>query len=295
MYSEIRNILIPLNGGGNIDSVLKTGFAYAKLFNAHLSTVLVGDDPNEAAALAGEGLSGAMIHEMMEAAEHESQRRMLQIRLKFDSFVEEHGIVREHTFVPGRLPEGDRVSATLELLTGSEHEAVTWRARLSDMTLMPHLSLTDNVRASETLHAVLFDSGRPLVIAPVEPPKTFGKRICIAWNGTSEASAALRAVLPWAHQADEVQVLYSPEYHRRGPEAEKVLDYLQLHGIQATIAPFGSKERNVGVGLLEACQEFGADMLAMGAYSHSRLRQMIIGGVTRHVLEKAKLVVLMSR
>ncbi|WP_243443995.1 universal stress protein [Asaia prunellae] len=160
---------------------------------------------------------------------------------------------------------------------------------------MPHLGPNDNARASEVLHAVLYDSGCPLVIAPPSPPVTSGTRLCIAWNGTAEAASALRGAIPYARQAQAVQILTSVDYHRRGPEADTVQDYLKLHGINAEIRAFKSIERDVGAGILAACADFGADMLTMGAYSHSRLRQMILGGATRHVLETAGITVLMSR
>ena len=70
---------------------------------------------------------------------------------------------------------------------------------------------------------------------------------------------------------------------------------LAHHGVRAEGAQFRPLEREVGRGLLAAAREFGADLLAMGAYSHSRLRQLILGGVTRHVLEHATVPVLMSR
>lgn len=295
MANDVRNILVPLNGAGNIDAVLRVGLLHARAFNAHLSTVMVGDDPNEMAALTGEGLSSAMIGEMMEAAEHEAHRRMLQVRLKFDAFVRENDIVPKHGFLEEDPLAQSRLSASLEFLTGSEHEAVTWRARLSDLTLMPHLGVSDNARASEVLHAVLYDSGCPLVIAPPTPPESSGRRLCIAWNGTAEAGSALRGAIPFARKAEAVQILASVDYHRRGPEAETVQDYLRLHGVEAEIRRFHAIDRNIGAGILQACSDFGADMLSMGAYSHSRLRQMILGGATRHVLENATITVLMSR
>ena len=90
-------------------------------------------------------------------------------------------------------------------------------------------------------------------------------------------------------------VLHSDDYQRRGPEAPELLDYLALHGLRATLQSFKAIDKEVGAGLLAACSNFGADMLGMGAYSHSRLRQLILGGVTRHVLENAALTVLMAR
>jgi nucleotide-binding universal stress UspA family protein len=71
--------------------------------------------------------------------------------------------------------------------------------------------------------------------------------------------------------------------------------YLALHGVQVEVATFKPVDREVGAGMLAAAGEFGADLLALGAYSHSRLRQLILGGVTRHILEHARLPVLMNR
>ena len=74
------------------------------------------------------------------------------------------------------------------------------------------------------------------------------------------------------------------------------MDYLALYDVHPEVAAFRGKERGgVGAGMLAAAREWGADLLAMGAYSHSRLRQLILGGVTRHVLEFSDLPVLMNR
>jgi len=287
----IQKILIPLNGTPNADSALATGLIFAKQFDAHLQAIHVQADSREVAPLAGEGLSGAMVEEMMSAAERESARRAQNVRTRFESFVTETGVTVCGHAAP--FPEG--ASASFQILPGAEHDMVTWRARLSDMTIVPHPDSGDEVSSSETLHAVLFDSGRPVIIAPRKAPVSAGRRLCIAWNGTAESSAALKGVLPWAAQADAVRVLFSPSYQRRGPEGFEVAEYLRGHGIEADVVPFSPINGEVGAGLLQASLEFGADMLSMGAYSHSRLRQLILGGVTRHVLEKAEITVLMSR
>ena len=134
-----------------------------------------------------------------------------------------------------------------------------------------------------------------MLISPQAPAATVGRRICVAWNGTAESAAAVQAAIPWMQRAEKVQVLSAEEYQRRGPGPAELAGYLALHGIQVETKGFRPIERDVGRGLLEAAKAFGADMLAMGAYSHSRLRQLILGGVTRHVLEHATLPVLMSR
>ena len=291
--SDIRKILLPLNGTPNGTAALATGLILAQRFNAHLAALHVRSDSREVAPLAGEGLSGAMVEEMMLAADREAARRSLNAREVFDRLVGEAGLE-----VSGHVPEfgtSAGPSASFRSVTGREHEIVSYAARLSDLTVVPHAHSGEEVSSSEALHAVLFDSGRPVVIAPKISPRVVGQRICIAWNGTGESASAVLSILPWVQHAEAVQVLHSEDYQRRGPEAAALLGYLALHGVRAELRSFRAIDKEVGAGLLDACSAFGADMLGMGAYSHSRLRQLILGGVTRHVLENASLTVLMAR
>ena len=98
-----------------------------------------------------------------------------------------------------------------------------------------------------------------------------------------------------AEQAEGVRILSADGYQRRGPAAPELAAYLALHGVDADIVMFPSIRNSVGAGLLEAARQFDCDLLSMGAYSHSRLRQLILGGVTRHVLENATIPVMMTR
>ena len=241
------------------------------------------------APLAGEGLSGAMIEEMMSATEKEGNQRSAAVRAMFDRFVAAQGVT-----VAEPHP-GAGATASFSSVTGREEDLVAQLARLADLTVVPHPEAGDDVSSSDALHAVLFDSGRPVLIAPQVALQSIGTRIAVAWNGTAESAAAVQAALPWMQRAEAVRVLSADEYQRRGPGAPALAQYLDLHGIHPEIAQFRPLEREVGRGLLAAAQEFGADMLVMGAYSHSRLRQLILGGVTRHVLENARLPVLMCR
>ncbi|WP_428377296.1 universal stress protein [Lichenicoccus sp.] len=295
--SELRKILLPLNGTPNGEAALATALILARRFGAHLAALHVRSDSREVAPLAGEGLSGAMVEEMMTAADREQARRSLAVREVFDRLVGAAGLE-----VRGGPPDPDPrthdlagPTASFRSITGREHELVAYAARLSDLTVVPHADSGEEVSSSEALHAVLFDSGRPVVIAPKLSPQQVGRRLCIAWNGTGESASAVLSILPWAKQAEAVQVLHSEDYQRRGPDAAALLDYLALHGVRATLQSFRAIDKEVGAGLLAACTKFGADMVSMGAYSHSRLRQLILGGVTRHVLENAQLTVLMAR
>ena len=301
---DIASLLLPLNGVPSETAALSLGLTLARRFSAHLQVLHVATDGRDVAPLAGEGLSGAMVEEMMTAAERDSDRRIVSARALLETALDADaataGGVRLAVRGPG-APQAQhqaphQAGVTFRSVKGREHEVVAHAARLSDLILVPHPDAVDEaLSSSEALHAVLFDSGRPAIIAPKRAPSEIGRRICVAWNGTAESASAVFSVLGWLHQADSVQVLHSPDYQRRGPAAADLVGYLAMHGIEAGMTSFRAEGGEVGAALLAAADSFGADMLAMGAYSHSRLRQLFLGGVTRHVIAKATLPVLMAR
>jgi nucleotide-binding universal stress UspA family protein len=287
---SIRKLLLPLTGTAAGEAALATALEIARTWGAHVLALHVRVDSRDVAPLAGEGLSGAMSEEMMTATETESLARATAVRAMFEATVAGHG-------VPVGEPRAGERSATASFaaITGREDDLVAQQARLADLTVVPHPEGSDDVSSSEALHAVLFDSGCPVLMAPPRAYETIGRRVCVAWNGTAQSAAGVHAALPWLGRAEVVRILAGDEYQRRGPPAQDIAAYLALHDVHAEVATFRPVDRDVGAGLLRAAAEFGADLLAMGAYSQSRLRQLLIGGVTRHVLEHARLPVLMNR
>ncbi len=289
----IRKLLLPLTSTAAGAAALGTAALVARRWDAHIAALHVRVDSRDVAPLAGEGLSGAMIEEMMTATEREGEKRAAAVRAQFDQVMQaEHISVRD----PADADAAARgPTAAFVSITGREDDLVAQQARLADLAIVPHPDGGEDVSSSDALHAVLFDSGRPVLIAPRVRPAAVGSRICVGWNGSAESAAAVQAVLPWLQRADAVQVLWSDDYQRRGPRAPELLAYLALHGVRAQTRAFKPLDREVGAGMLAAATEFGADLLSMGAYSHSRLRQLILGGVTRHVLEHAAIPVMMNR
>ncbi|WP_439596887.1 universal stress protein [Falsiroseomonas sp.] len=289
-----RRLLLPLTGTAAGEAALATGLMVARIWSAHLHCLHVRVDARDVAPLAGEGLSGAMIEEMMAATERESGERAGRVRALFEKFTAIHGDV---TLAgdPNTALKVPGVTLSFEAIAGREEDVVAQQSRLYDMAVVPHPEADEDVSSSDALHAVLFDSGRPVLIAPRTAPEVMGSRVCIAWNGSAESAAAVAAALPWLHRAQAVRILHSEDYQRRGPAAEGIQAYLRWHEIEAELVPFKSQTREVGAGLLGAARDFGADLMCQGAYSHSRLRQLILGGVTRHVLENSEIPILMCR
>jgi nucleotide-binding universal stress UspA family protein len=288
---SVRKFLLPVASSASAEAALHAGLMLTKMWNGHLQVLHIRSDSRDIAPLAGEGLSGAMIEEMMSAAEHESSACARKLRELFYAATEAQGVP-----VGEARGGSDEPSASFAVITGREEDIVAHQARLADCTVVPHPLAGEDVAAAEALHAVLFDSGRPVLLAPVAPPQSIGKRVAIAWNGTANAASALASVMPFVRQAEAVRILVADAYFRRGPSGEEVAEYIAQHGVTAEVVKFEPIDRVVGAGLLAAANEFGADLMSMGAYSiASRLRQLILGGTTRYVLENATLPVLMNR
>jgi nucleotide-binding universal stress UspA family protein len=286
----IRKLLLPLTGTAAGEAALATALTIARAWNAHVTALHVRVDSRDVAPLAGEGLSGAMIEEMMSATEKESNDRAHAVRSMFERFVARHDVVVQEAH-----PGLNHATASFAAVTGREEDIVAQQARLADLTVVPHPDSGEDVSSSDALHAVLFDSGRPVLISPRVTPPQIGKRVCLAWNGTAESASSVQAALPWMQRADAVAILSAEGYQRRGPGAPDLAAYLALHDVHAEIVTFRAVGGSVGAGLLAAAADFDSDLLSMGAYSHSRLRQLILGGVTRHVLENSRLPVMMNR
>jgi nucleotide-binding universal stress UspA family protein len=287
---SVRKFLLPVSSIASAEAALDCGLMLAKMWNAHLQVVHIRPDSRHLTPLAGEGLSGAMIEDMMTAAERASGSQAMGLRELFYAATEAAMVAAGEAHQGANEP-----SAWFTTMVGREDEVVAHQARLADLTIVPHPLAGEDVAAADALHAVLFDSGRPVLMAPVESPVSVGKRIAIAWNGTSHAASALTSVMPFVRQAEAVAVLTSPDYFRNGPPADEVAAYIGHHGVAAQVIPFRAINRITGAGLLAAAADFGADLMSMGAYSTSRFRQLILGGTTRYVLENAALPVLMNR
>src|ERR1700677_1898869 len=146
----IRKLLLPLTGTAAGEAALSTSLIIARGWNAHVLALHVRVDSRDVAPLAGEGLSGAMIEEMMSATEKESSDRAHAVRSMFERFV-----ARQNVEVREAHPGLDHATASFASVTGREEDIVAQQARLADLTVVPHPDAGEDVSSSDALHAVL--------------------------------------------------------------------------------------------------------------------------------------------
>ena len=141
------------------------------------------------------------------------------------------------------------------------------------------------------VEAALFDSGRPVIMAPPTPPKSLGQTVLIHWNASTETARCMLFAMPLIKQAKRVSVIAVEGAISPGPTIKDVVAYLATHGIDAADKTVTGKPSRAGEAILAEAAAIGADLLIKGAYTQSRLRQMIFGGATSHILSAADIPV----
>jgi nucleotide-binding universal stress UspA family protein len=167
--------------------------------------------------------------------------------------------------------------------------------RVFDVIVMSRPGANETFVHRRALDTGLFESGRPILLAPPWPPPQIATNVLIAWNRSTEQARATALAMPLLQKANRVTVLtVIGGTEVPGPSAEQLTYYLQRSGIAAEPMRVGLDGKNTGQAILAAAQSLDCDLLIKGAYTQSRLRQMIFGGATRHVLENAEMPVLFS-
>lgn len=284
---SIKVILVPVSGATS-RSPLELAVATGRKFGAHLDLLHVRPDPRNMIPYVGEGMSGALIEEVMTAAEREAGDRAVTARALFERYVTREGIRLDG--VPGE----SGVSASWREDAGREDEAVAVNGRFADLIVVSRPLREAEVPTATLFEAALFEAGQPLLVAPPEPVAGFGRRIMIGWNGSMEAARAVTAGLPFLKRAETVWVVSVAGWGEGPRGVEAVARRLAWHGVQAEAAVAKEVSGTVGEQVLAEATRREADMIVMGAYTQSRLRQMILGGVTRHVLSAATVPLLMA-
>ena len=167
--------------------------------------------------------------------------------------------------------------------------------RVFDVIVMNRPDENSTGLYSRAVESGLFESGRPILLSPPSPPRQIATNVLIAWNCSTEQARATALAMPLLHKADRVTVLtVAGGTGVPGPSAEQLIRYLQRNGIVAEPMQVELDGRNTGEAILATAQSLGCDLLVKGAYTQSRLRQMIFGGATQHVLANAALPVLLA-
>jgi nucleotide-binding universal stress UspA family protein len=272
-----KTILVHLDSGKRCAARLELAIGLARRFDAHLvglHALTVVRLPAYAAVQAGPRVA------------EEQRRRAVEYATEAESAFKR---AVDRAGVPG----AEWRSSFDEVL-----EAVTLHARYADLVVIGQPEADDGSGVDpDFAHKLVLAAGRPVLAIPYAG--TFGavgKRVLLAWNASREATRATTDALPFLQAAD--QVVVSPvkpdrAAHGEAPGTDIGL-FLSRHGVRVEVAPIQGTDLDAGNALLSRAADLSIDLIVMGAYGHSRMSELILGGVTRTMLGSMTVPVLMS-
>lgn len=281
----MKTILVPFREDATAQAALDLACRAAAARGARIEGLFIQTAP---LVYASEGIAiGGYVTQLAD----EELRRGDEARARFAEQVRANGVdfVEESGEEPA---EGAR--AVWRQIDGLGEQIVGEYGRVFDLIAIGRETEDSSPDWNVLCEAALFESGRLLLIAPPSLPPTFGERIAVLWNGSTETARTLGAAMPLLQAAGEVVVCAVEGVHVPGPDVDQVARCLAANRIAASTHVTALDGRAPGAAVLDDAMETGPDMLLKGAYAQSRLRQMIFGGPTRHILKHAELPVIMG-
>lgn len=277
---EIKNLLIHLDHSEGCANRLQTAFDIARDFDARINGLFVVPD--------------YIVPSYVEA----------QISVDLISDVTEKAVARaEQTLEDYRRRAADAgVEMEARVVEGQIIPILREHSKYTDLMLLGQDQPEDPDNASYGLaDALLFEGGCACMVVPHSGKLAApGKRILLTWNASRESARALREALPFLKRADEIVVLSSEPDHedarvaRGHPHADELARFLESHGIASVSSGISDPNASPSDAIVGQAADMNADLIVMGAYGHARLREIILGGVTRDLLKLSTVPLLLA-
>jgi len=279
----MKTMLIPTEDHDAMPAVLEGARLIARTFDAYMEGFAVRPSPGTYVTV--EPVSSLAISGVFEAD-------TAKVRADFEKFMQDF-----------KVPTGGKEAPAVFSYAWPREEAmedafIGTYGRIFDLIVLGRPGSAPENPRMPPLEAALFDSGKPVLIVPKQKPVSIGRNVLIAWNGSTEQAHTNAFAMPLLRRAEKVTVLHVHGGSPDGPSVEEAALHLKRNGINAEAATVKRGERPSGETIGEVTLEYaasqGCDLVVKSAYTQSRLRQMIFGGATRHILANANVPVLMA-
>lgn len=282
---SVKKIFAPIQNVETAEAALKTAIALARRHKAHIDALHIRQRPNVPAGgyyPVGVIFVDEHLAELKEALDAEAAR----LKETFDRVMKAESV---QVLSPGAHRDDAGATASWRDQQGILPFDLSAAARVSDVIVFGRTERELAYPDASLIEEAIFQSGRPVLIAPAGKFGRTPRRILVAWNGGREAARALAAAMPLFEETDAALVVSIGAIPSDLEGPEKAAELLRLHGVKAearrrTLEGGASAEDE----LLAVAREWRADLVVMGAYSHSRWRQLVLGGFTRKMLKQAE-------
>jgi nucleotide-binding universal stress UspA family protein len=277
----LRDILVHLDDGRGHETRLRVACELARRQNAHLTGMFVVEPVSVAALAAPPGADFAQVEVLQAIQEkHRAARSAVGTSLA--------GAFR-------RACDSAGISSAWRVAEGHAADLVTAQTRYVDLAILGQRDPDTPAVGGPVAEAAMLGSGRPVLVIPyVGECPTIGQRVMVAWTASREAARAVNDAIPLLRDAEMVMVLTVNLAEEADTPGTDIAQHLARHGIKAEASYTVAEDVAVGEILLSRAADFGSDLIVMGGYGHSRLRELVLGGATRMLLGHMTVPVLLS-
>jgi len=285
---KIKTILVPMNAVQSDRGTLDLALGIARRSGAHITALFVRQDPRDAMSFAGLGAEGIAVGRIMDDIEREGGAASDRAFKAFEDWRAKNALSE------AKQPAlSDKPTAEWRADMGAPDAVIARQGGLADLIVETGLHDSKLPLEQSTIEASLFGSGKPVLVTPPKLPNDVFDTALIAWNGSREANRAVGAALELLSLCRRVLVFCQAEHQRAARDPAELVEALAWHGIAAKPVAAATPSSHVGIELLAVAQRENASLLVSGAYTHGRFRQMVLGGLTNHVLHHAEIPALL--
>jgi hypothetical protein len=280
----MKTILVPFYDDDVSQGAVELATRLIRPVAGYLEGIFILRRPQILESGEGEMLAESQFKEL----EEESRRAAERARMRFEACAAREGLATSG------LSALDRPSAGWREIEGTEEYVIGSHGRLFDLIVIGREFGRHWLNWRVLAESALFESGRPVLLAPQTPGASCCENVVIAWNASTETARTVAFSMPLLVRARSVTVLCVEGWGVPGPSGNELAAYLTRAGARAVARTVPKNGRSPGEAVLHECARSGADLLVKGAYTQSRLRQLIFGGATRHIIAHAQLPVILS-
>jgi nucleotide-binding universal stress UspA family protein len=274
----VKDIVVNLTGDAPQEFAADYAISLARLFDAHIAGIGFIYEP----VIPGT-VMGGIPTDLIEAQREENTQAAKVATNRFEA-----------------AARGAGLSAEVRLLDASVAGAADLFGRIArrfDLAVVGQARPQEGASEELLIEGALFESGRPVVVVPyVQTQGVTLDRVLVCWDGSRPATRAIADALPFLRRAKAIDIVAVSGERGKGSElvGTNMARHLARHGLKVELKRLSAGNVDVPAAITAHATETGADFMVMGGYGHSRLREFILGGVTRTVLTSSTIPVLMS-
>jgi nucleotide-binding universal stress UspA family protein len=274
-------LLCPLTGRPADVRALQLAFLIADKMDAHVRALFVRPNVAAATPYLGDAIGGSVVRDVVAAARQAADEAFAAARTSLEAVAAE-----------AKRKVGDAVS--LHECEGYPPDEVAAASRLADLVVFGRDVETMPAPEQTAAERTVMAAGRPIILAPRHRIKSVGSKVAVLWDGSHAAAASVMAGMDFICSAQAVEVIHGAKGKTESDAVAVLEQALALRGVTPTISIVDVAGRDDGAALADAVRAAEADLVVMGAYQHRRIREVLFGGVTRHMLQNGPVPVLFA-